>query len=252
MGTSLLWIAGIALESVILFRFLKNRLYAHYPFFFAYLVVVWAWEMALWPIYRFHYASYSQFFWVDQFLNLLAGFGVLFEIVRKSFQSFPGARTFAATLLAAMLAVLCGYFVFRLVPSSVPGYEGFSDLERDFRAIQALTLCGVLVVISYYRIDVGRNLFGIIAGLGLYVGSTILSHELKSYVGPGFNAAWGVVQPYAYLLSLIIWVFTLWSCSPAAAPEMPPEIDDGYEAFARQTQHTLGTMKAAVSKADRP
>jgi hypothetical protein len=33
---------------------------------------------------------------------------------------------------------------------------------------------------------------------------------------------------------------------------MPPEIDDGYEAFARQTQHTLGTMKAAVSKADRP
>lgn len=252
MGTSVLWIAGIALESVILFRFLKNRLYAHYPFFFAYLVVVCSWEVALWPIYRFHYASYSQFFWVDQFLNLLAGFGVLFEIVRKSFQRFPGARTFATTLVAAMLAILCGYFVFRLLPSSLSAYEGFSDLERDFRAIQALTLCGVLVVISYYRIDVGRNLFGIIAGLGLYVGSTILSHELKSYVGPAFNAAWGVIQPNAYLLSLIIWVFTLWSYAPAAAPEMQQEIDGGYEAFARQTQHTLGTMKAAVSKADRP
>ncbi len=34
MGTSLLWIAGIALESVILFRFLKHRLYAHYPLLF--------------------------------------------------------------------------------------------------------------------------------------------------------------------------------------------------------------------------
>lgn len=252
MGTSVLWIAGIALESVILFRFLKNRLYAHYPFFSAYLVVVWSWEMALWPIYRFDYASYSQFFWVDQFLNLLAGFGVLFEIVRKSFQRFPGARTFATTLVAAMLAILCGYFVFRLLSSSTYASEGFSDLERDFRAIQALALCGVLVVISYYRIDVGRNLFGIIGGLGLYVGSTILSHELKSYVGAGFNAAWSVIQPYAYLLSLIIWVFTLWSYAPAGAPEIPPEIDDGYEAFARQTQHTLGTMKAAVSKADRP
>ena len=252
MGTSLLWIAGIALESVILFRFLRHRLYAHYPFFFAYLVVVWSLEIALWPVYRYHFASYSRFFWADQFLNLLAGFGVLFEIVRKSFQRYPGARTFAITVVTAMLAILCGYFVFRLLPLSVSDHEGFSDLERDFRTIQALTLCGVLVVISYYRIEVGRNLFGIIAGLGLYVGSTILSHELKSYVGPAFNAAWGVIQPYAYLLSLIIWVLTLWSYAPAAAPEMPPEIDDGYEAFARQTQHTLGTMKAAVSKADRP
>ena len=252
MGTALLWIAGIALESVILFRLLRHRLYAHYPFFFAYLVVVWSLEIILWPVYRYHFASYSRFFWADQFLNLLAGFGVLFEIVRKSFQRYPGARTFATTVVTAMLAILCGYFVFRLLPLSVSDHEGFSDLERDFRTIQALTLCGVLIVISYYRIEVGRNLFGIIAGLGLYVGSTILSHELKSYVGPAFNAAWSVIQPCAYLLSLIIWVLTLWSYAPAAAPERPPEIDDGYEALARQTQHTLGTMKAAVSKADRP
>ena len=252
MGTSLLWIAGIALESVILFRFLKNRLYTLYPLFFAYLAIVWSLEIALWPVYRFYHDSYSRFFWVDQFLNLLAGFAVLFEFVRKCFQRYTGARSFETSVVAAMLAVLCGYFVFRLLPLSGSSPGGFSDLERDFRAIQALTLCGVLVVISYYRIDVGRNLFGIIAGLGLYVGSTILSHALKSYVGPAFYGAWSVLQPHAYLLSLIIWVFTLWSYAPASTPETPPEIDTSYEAFARQTQHTLGTMKAAVSKADRP
>ncbi len=107
MGTSLLWIAGIVLESVILFRFLKHRLYAHYPFFFAYLVVVWSSEMALWPIYRSHYASYSQFFWADQFLNLLAGFGVLFEIARKSFQRYPGARTFATAVVESRWEEIC-------------------------------------------------------------------------------------------------------------------------------------------------
>ena len=40
MATSLLWIAGVVLELVILFRFLKCRLYAHYPFFFAYMAIV--------------------------------------------------------------------------------------------------------------------------------------------------------------------------------------------------------------------
>src|ERR1700733_3630708 len=108
MGTSLLWIAGVAIESVILLRFLKNRHYAPYPFFFAYLLVVWSGEIPLWLIYRYDFASYSRFFWADQFLARLAGFGVLYEIVRKSFRRYPGARTFATSVLAIMLAVLFG------------------------------------------------------------------------------------------------------------------------------------------------
>ena len=252
MATSLLWIAGIALELLILFRFLKGRLFAHYPFFFAYLTIVCFFSIALWPIYQFHRSFYPQFFWANQFLNLLAGFGVLFEIVGKSFQDYPGARKFGTAVLVLMFAILCGYFVFRLLPLSPTLKEGFSGLEKDFRAIQALTLCGVLIVISYYRIDVGRNLLGIMTGLGLYVGSTILSHQLRSYLGPAFNTGWDAIQPYTYLISLFIWTFALWSYAPGATPEIPPEIDDGYEAFARKTQHALGTMNAAVNNVDRP
>lgn len=252
MATSLLWIAGIALELVILFRFLRCRLFAHYPFFFAYLAIVCFFSIALSPIYQYHHALYPQFYWMSEFLSLLAGFAVLFEIVYKSFHKYPGARKFGMTVLVMMFAILCVYFVFRLLPSSPTVYKGFSGLEKDFRAVQALTLCGALIVISYYRIDVGKNLLGIMMGLGFYVGSTILSHELRSYIGPAFDAGWNAIQPYTYLASLLIWTFALWSYAPAAAPEIPPEIDDGYEAFARQTQHTLGTMKAAVSKVDRP
>ena len=219
MATSLLWMAGIALELVILFRFLKCRLFAHYPFFFAYLVIVCFFSVALWPIYHSHSALYPPFFWMNQFLNLLAAFGVLFEIVRRSFERYPGARKFATTVLVMMFAILCGYFVFRLLPSSRNSLRRlFRSLENDFRVIQALTLCGVLIVISYYRIDVGRNLLGIMAGLGLYVGSTIVSHQLRSYVGPAFNAGWDAIQPYTYLTSLFIWTFALWSYAPAAAP----------------------------------
>jgi hypothetical protein len=244
--------AGIVFELLILFRFLKCRLFAHYPFFFTYLIVVCSSSIALYPIYQLHSALYPQFFWAKQFLNLLAGFGVLFEIVRKSFQKYPGARAFATTVLVAMFAILCGYFVFRLLPSAAFTSEGFSSLERDFRAVQALTLCGVLIVVSYYRIDLGRNLLGITVGLGLYVGSTIVSHELRGYLGPAFNAGWNTIQPYTYFVSLLIWTFALWSYAPAAAPDMPAEINESYEALARQTQQALGTMRAAVSKVDRP
>jgi hypothetical protein len=252
MAVSLLWIAGIVLESVILFRLLKCRLFAHYPFFFAYMAVVCSLSIALWPIYQFHYGSYPKFFWAKQFLNLLAGFGVLFEIVRKSFQRYPGARNFATTVLASMFAILCGYFVFRLLPlPPAAAHEGLSSLERDFRTVQALTLCGVLIVISYYRIDVGRNLRGIMTGLGLYVGSTILSNVLRIHLGPTFDRGWNAIQPYTYLASLLIWTFALWSYAPVPAPEMPAEIDKDYEAFAGRTEGVLGTMRTAVSKVER-
>jgi hypothetical protein len=251
MATSLLWIAGIALELVILFRFLRCRLFAHYPFFFAYMAILCFFSAVLSPIYQYHHALYPQFYWMSEFLSLLAGFAVLLEIVHKSFQKYPGARKFATTVLVMMFAILCGYFVFRLLPQAASNQEGFSSLEKDFRTVQALTLGGVLIAISYYRIDVGKNLLGIMMGLGFYVGSTILSHELRSYIGPAFDAGWNAIQPYTYLASLLIWTFALWSYAPAAAPEIPPEIDDGYQAFAGRTQHVLGTMKAAVSKADR-
>src|ERR1700756_439785 len=137
MAASLLWIAGIVLESVILFRLLKCRLFAHYPFFFAYMAVVCSLSIALWPIYQFHYVSYPKFFWAKQFLNLLAGFGVLFEIVRKSFQRYPGARNFATTVLAAMFAILCGYFAFRLLPLPLAvaneGCQAWSGTSGLFR-----------------------------------------------------------------------------------------------------------------------
>jgi hypothetical protein len=252
MVASLLWIAGIALELLILFRLLKCRLAAHYPFFFAYMIIVCLFSIALWPIYQFRHSLYPQFYWANQFLNLLAGFGVLFEIVQKSFRKYPGARNFATTVLAVMFAILCGYFVFRLLPMPpAAAKEGFSSLERDFRTVQALTLCGVLIVISYYRIDIGRNLRGIMTGLGLYVGSTILSRALRGYIGPAFDGGWNAIQPYTYLAALLVWTFTLWSYAPAPAPEMTAEIDNDYEAFAGRTEAALGTMRTAVNKVNR-
>jgi hypothetical protein len=153
-----------------------------------------------------------------------------------------------------MFVILFGYFIYQI--ALVPGtqaMEGFSEnLERDFRAMQAVTLAGVFALILYFRIDVGRNLRGIIAGIGLYVGSTILSETLRGYAGPSLDAAWKIIQPYTYLLALAIWTFTLWSYAPAPLPEAPVETHTDYDALARSTQEALETMRASVKKAEQP
>jgi hypothetical protein len=251
MGASIIWMAGFALESVILLRFLTGRLYGRYPLFFAYMTLVWSSSVILLPIYRLYPAAYTNSFWVLQFLTVLAGFGVMLELVLKSFQNYPGAKGFATAVLVMMFAILCGYFSYKLLaaPSSAAG-ENFADLERDFRAVQAIVLSGALAVISYYRIDIGRNLKGIISGLGLYVGCTILSHALRGYVGPSFDRGWELIQPYSYFVALLIWLVALWSYAPVPVPETSSGLEHDYEALARKTKERLGVIRTGVGRAE--
>ena len=84
MGASILWAAGIALESLILLRFLKCRLFRHFPLFFAYIALVWSSNLILLPFYRS--SAYTNAYWALEFLALLAGFGVVLELIQKSFE----------------------------------------------------------------------------------------------------------------------------------------------------------------------
>ena len=252
MAASILWAVGIALESLILLRFLKCRLFRHFPLFFAYIALVWTSNAVLVPIYRIHYAAYPDTFWALQFLSLLAGFGVLLELIQKSFAAYAGAKEFATAVVVGMFVILAAYFAYRLVVTpGASATKNFSDLELDFRAVQALALVGILTVIAYYSIDVGRNLRGIISGFGLYVGSVILSHAIRAYAGPAFKAGWEIIQPYAYLVSLVIWVVALWSYAPGPIPDRTLESGDDYEVFARETKERLGAIRAEVGRVER-
>jgi hypothetical protein len=252
MVTWILWTAGLALESVILARFLRSKLYRHYPLFFSYMSLVWLSSVILLPIFRIYPDAYTNSYWALQFLTLLAGFGVMLELVQKSFQNYPGAKAFATVVLVMMFVILCGYFSYKVLAAQMPSTnETFSELERDFRVLQAIVLAGILVVISYYRIDIGRNLKGIVSGFGLYVGNTILSQAIRTYAGPSFDRGWETIQPYTYFVALLIWVVTLWSYAPVPLPESPLGLVHEYDALARRTKERLGAIRADVGRTER-
>ncbi len=252
MVTWILWAAGIGLESVILVRFLTQKLYKHYPLFFAYMLLVWTSNVVLLPIYRVSPSAYTNPFWLFQFLTLLAGFGVMIEIVRKSFENYPGAKGFISAILVVMFTILCAYFCYKvLLTSPIALDNNFADLERDFRALQAVVLSGALALIAYYRIEIGKNLKGIILGLGLYVGCTIVSHAVRGNVGPSFDHVWKMVQPYTYFVALLIWLVTLWSYAPPPpAPDAHSGFEQGYDGLARRTKERLRGIRVDVGRAE--
>ena len=243
--------AGLSLQLGILLRGLTEKLLAGYFFFYTYVFSTFAAASLGLIIWRVAPASYQGSYWVLQFATLLIGCGIILEIFRHVLSPYRGAEKFAmATGLFIFGAVFCFAIVYRLVGLS-PDTALF-ELERNVRTVQAILLFGILAVVSYYRVPLGKNIKGMIAGYGLYIVTSLSTLAIRAYAGPRFNATWNVVQPLSFDVSLAIWLVALWSYQPNPVPDPAVPLEEDYEMLAKRTRRALASMRSHLTKAARP
>ncbi len=86
MFPSMIWLAGIVLESLLLIRSFRTRLVVKYPFFYAYSGAV-----LLMAILLLFPTLYHRWYWGTQFFTLILGYGILLEILNHALAPYPGA-----------------------------------------------------------------------------------------------------------------------------------------------------------------
>jgi len=133
----------------------------------------------------------------------------------------------------------------------VTGWRTDVELERDLRSVQAMFLFGLLGVISYYRIAIGKNMKGMILAYGLYIATSLASLAVRSYAY-SFDAAWNTIEPFSYLVSVSIWLTALWSYHPSPVPALAIRLETDYEDLVSRTQTMMGAVRSHFAKAARP
>jgi hypothetical protein len=93
----------------------------------------------------------------------------------------------------------------------------------------------------YYAVPIGDNLRGIALGYGLFVSTSVLNLMLRSYVGSGFQAAWGYLQPLEYLGCEIIWCVFLWWFAPP--PMIRTAASGSYQSVSQQTEKLFTRLR---------
>jgi hypothetical protein len=246
MLSETIWGGGIVLEVLLLARGFRARLISRYPFFFAYSAAVLA--MALLLIVP---GLYDKLYWALQFLTLIIGYGILLEILNHVLAPYPGAEKFAKTSgLLAIAVIFCFALVFPHVrPQWSPGTS--VEFERDLRTVQAIFISGLLAVVSYYGIVIGRNMKGMIVGYGLYIVTSLISLAVRAYAGASFTVIWRIVQPLSFDVSLVIWAVALWSYCPNPLPSPTIQLEADYEAFVSKTRKALGSVRGHLAKGAR-
>ena len=253
MLSLIIWLAGILLEALILFRDFRNATFAKYPFFFSYIASSLAGNVGLLYVrYKIAPESYLEWYWGVQFVTLILGYGIILEILKHVLSPYPGAEKFARMAGISVFVVIFCFAVaypFLLGEWSQAGTE--VELERDLRTVQAIFLFGLLGVISYYRIAIGKNMKGMILAYGLYIATSLASLAVRSYAY-SFDAAWNTIEPFSYLVSVSIWLTALWSYHPNPVPALAIRLETDYEDLVSRTQTMMGAVRSHFAKAARP
>lgn len=242
---------GIFLECVLLFRGVRSRLFSAFPIFYSYLAFVLIQSFFLLAV--MHTAGYALLYWESQSLALIIGSLVIFEIYRVGLRQYAGTAKIARNLLSLVFALTISKVIVNQWNSgTVWGLAATTaELERNLRIVQACALLALVIALLLYRIPIGRHLKGILTGYGLFVVSCVIQLSLLSYLGVSFQKTWTYLQPFSYVIFLVIWTVALWSPvkQEIIEPSEPPT--DGYSRLAQSTQQDLEKIRLGLGKAVR-
>jgi hypothetical protein len=247
-----LWWTGPILEAILVIRALKVGLFLRYPTFFSYIAWIALVDCLRNYTYIYNFPAYASVYWPSQFISLIIGYGVILEILHLTLTRYPGAARLARNLVLLIFFLIFAYVGFKALtsPQWTPATTN-AELERDLRAAQVAVLAGILAVIAYFRIPLGKNLKGIISGYGLFLASSVITLALRSYSGSNFDKIWLIAQPFVFLVCLFLWSFTLWSYHPNPLPQIAPELSD-YSEYSASARTVLQSVRSNLGKVARP
>jgi hypothetical protein len=250
MFLTTLWLTALALESVLLVRAFRGNFLKRYPLFYLYLACISIRDASLMPVYYLWPKIYGFAYWYSQFLIVVMGCAVVWEVYKVALSRYPGAARMARNVLPFLFI----FSISRLLvkawdsPNWIPGRTTL-ETERDLRMVQMALLFGLVALFAYYAVPLRRDLKGIIYGCSVFVATSLIHLTFGHHLGESFRYLWPYIQPMAYLIVLLIWYGTLWSYETAPELETNPRLEVDYQSLAAATRRRLRAVHTYVLKA---
>jgi len=243
-----IWWSSIVLEVFLLTRGVSGHLIFRYPVFYGYISFVLAQSIFRSFVHRWSEQLYSSVYWTTEFLGLMLGCWVVFEIYRVALAAYPGTAKMARNVLLFLFALAlakCGAALWN-DPHLLEETTAL-QMERALRTVEATSIVALVTVFASYSIPFGWNLRGILLGYGLFIGERVICLTFVPVAGKDF---WFYAYSASYLVALSLWLGHLWSYQ--AIPEAESaQLEREYQMIATATQRRLQEVRGQLRKAVR-
>jgi hypothetical protein len=250
MLSQAIWWSCIVLEVLLLARAVSGRLIFRYPVFYGYILFVFSQSILRSLAHRRSDELYKSVYWTTEFLGLMVGCWIVFEIYRAALAAYPGTAKMARKILAFLFVLAVSKAAAalwsdpRVLLQATP-----LQVERALRTVQAISILGLVAVFASYSIPFGRNLRGILSGYGLFVGERVVC---LTFVPPQGHHFWFYASSACYTVALSLWLGYLWSYQPSAVPMASLQLEQDYQRTAAVTRRRLQEAGGYLRKAVRP
>jgi hypothetical protein len=239
-----IWVLGIFLEALLLFRSWRARHFLKFPFFFSYVGFVLVQSVIRYCVNKFYPSQYANVYWCTEFVGVVAGCAVVLDFYRIALAEFLGVAKLARS---ALLLAFVATFLRVLLGQGTLAWSPIQTilLARDVRFVAIVAIFSLLVLVLYYAIPLGRNLRGMILGYGLFLGISVINLSFFGRFGEEVQSVASFIQTSAYLLALSLWTISLWSYSPRRAAARQP-LNESYVQIFGETQERLARTRSEV------
>jgi hypothetical protein len=252
MLTNLVWWTGIALELALITRGTLAGLFGTYPLFYAYIASVLIKDLLALVCYTLAPTMYAAVYWPTELATIVASFGVLIEIFRRSVRHSPGLVRFSQGFLLMAFGLTTVYVSAGVAQrESTSIYHAIAELGRDLRLLEGALLIVVLWLFARYRIALGRNLIGMVIGYSFWVGVNLTDLAFLYSRGNEASVLLRALVPASYTITLAVWLATLWSVQPEPLLRAN-QLEHDYEFFAGKTRALLAKTSHSVGRAIKP
>jgi hypothetical protein len=246
MLTGIIWWTGALLQLLLLVRGVRAKWVKRFPFFYSYSLLVFLEECSLFLLYQRDPSLYATVYWVCEFIAVVFGCLVLFEIYWVTLRIYPGTARMARNLLLFVFVLACAKAIVNQSQGVAPwALRNAEELERNLRTVQAFAIIALILVILAYAIPRDRHLKGILGGYGLFVGSTVVQLSLSTHIGSSFYRLLMYIQPFSYDIVVFIWLWALWSPTTEEnlSPGRPAVSGEDHSLLVSRTQHDLQSIR---------
>jgi hypothetical protein len=248
MLSQFIWSASIALEILLLARGLQQKIVSRYPVFYSYIAFVLVEEVASF-LTQGNKLAYLYTYWTTEFVGVLLGCGIVFEIYRIGLAAYPGTARMARALLAVLFAIASVKTLITL--ANYPGWWLTAkpvEIESAIRIVQGVAIVSLIALFLFYSIPFGRNLRGILLGYGLFVSWSIVCLTVAA-VSNKAETVWSFTYSGSYLVTLGLWAVHLWSYRASPVPQRAVRIELEYQRVAAATHRRLREARGYLAKA---
>ena len=211
----LMFVSGLALELLVVYRLLREMSWYRYPFFFCYAVYLVTVTIAVFGILCFRPVLYAKVYWYGECANMFLRFLVIWEVFRHIFRRSSVLHGIVSK--GFMFGVLGMIVVLAGISWGAENYETSHSVwfasERTLGLCQASLILAILFLARYYNLHLGRNLWGVAVGFGLFSSFSIVNFALIDLV-PSFFPYWQLITPFGAVSMLGMWTWAIWNYSP--------------------------------------